>query len=71
MTSFHCRVLSPTLKSCELGEYHERWSEDLERLTTQADFLKRHSVTVENIVLTADNSPTSLDIYGQFSPTYS
>lgn len=72
MTSFGCRVLSPTLKSCELGEYRERWSEDLDKLTAQAtDFYDIHSVTAENIVLGKDGTPTSLDIYGQFSPTSS
>ena len=63
MPSFGCRVLSPTLKSCELGKPKERWSEDLERLTT-------HSLTAENIVIKKEGI-TSLDIYGQFSPTSS
>ena len=71
MTSSRRHVLSPTLKSCEFGEYRERWSEDLERLAARADFCKRHSITAENIVLGKDDTPTSLDIYGQFSPTYS
>jgi hypothetical protein len=72
VTSFSCRVLSPTLKSCEQGKYRERWSEDLERVAAQAaDFYDIHSVTAENIVLGKDGKPTSLDIYGQFSPTSS
>jgi len=71
MASFGCRVLSPTLKSCELSEYRERWSEDLERLSAQsADFCEKHSVTSENIVIKKEGI-TSLDIYGQFSPTSS
>jgi len=72
MVSSGNRVLSPTLKSCESGEQRERWSEDLKRLTAQsADFCKRHSVTAENIVLSKAGTITSLDIYGQFSPTSS
>ena len=71
MTSSRRQGLSPTLKSCEIGEYRERWSEDLERLTARADFYRRHSITAENIVLRKDGPPTSLDIYGQFSPTSS
>jgi hypothetical protein len=61
MSPFCQRVLSPTLKSCESGKPKERWNEDLERLTA-------HSVTAENIVIKKEGI-TSLDIYGQFSPT--
>jgi hypothetical protein len=63
MTSFGCRVLSPILNSFESGKPKERWSEDLERLTA-------HSVKVEKIVIKKEGI-TSLDIYGQFSPTSS
>ena len=73
MASFDCRILSPTLKSCESGKPKERWSEDLERLTEN---FKNHNVTAENIVITKTGvqsflQPTSLDNNGQFSPTYS
>jgi hypothetical protein len=71
LTSLGFRVLSPTLKSCEFGKPKERWSEDLERLTVQAEtFCKSHSVTSDNIVIKKEGV-TSLDIYGQFSPTSS
>jgi hypothetical protein len=71
MASFGCRVLSPTLKSCELGKPKERWSEDLERLSAEsAEFVKKHCITAENIVIKKEGI-TSLDIYGQFSPTSS
>jgi hypothetical protein len=68
-----CGVLSPTLKSCEASKLKERWSEDLERLTEK---LKNHNVSVENVFMTKSGipshlPPTSLDNYGQFSPTTS